>query len=168
MKTSTKSLKKLIEAKKFSWVNSNITEANFPPQKIRSTDYNLYHFDRYISSEEVIKEMEKDGYAPANIYELLEWEGWNDKDWVVALASVCRVSGDRRVPCLSRFDSERDLSLVYWDDGWDGFCRFLAVRNSSLGASDTQKEFLGNLESLTLSRAIELVKKEGYVIYKPI
>lgn len=56
----TKTLKKIIESKKFDWVNSVITEENFPKQEIRKGEYKLFHFKKYISSEDASKEMKMD------------------------------------------------------------------------------------------------------------
>ncbi len=123
-----KTLKQLIDSKKFDWVNSDI-EKNFKLEKVRNLEYKLFHFDKYISSENTIKEMEKDGYIPANLTELLSWKDWNGKDFVVALGSVAGVGGDRRVACLRRDDSGRRLDLGWFDAGWGGSVRFLAVRN---------------------------------------
>lgn len=147
--------------KKFDWVNSDITEENFPIEKVRKGDYRLYHFDKPISSEDVLKEMEKEGYSPANIYELLSWRDWNNKDWVVALGSSCVLDGDRHVAYLYRYGSERYVNLYWWSYGWCGGYRFLAVRNL-----ETKKLGTGNLDTLTLEKAIELVKKEGYKVIK--
>src|ERR1700744_2019666 len=134
--TKTITLKSLIKSKKFDWANPNITEDTFPLTPIRSSDYKLYHFDRYISSEDAIKEMEKEGYVPANIHELLLWKDWNDKDWVVALGSVGKVDGNRLVPCLDGSGSGRGLYLYRFGDVWSSSYRLLAVRNLS---SDLEK-----------------------------
>lgn len=153
-------LQKLIKEKKFDWVNDNITAEKFPAPKKLRTDYKLYHFDRYISSESAIKEMEKEGYSPANFYELLSWKDWNNADWVVALGSVARVRGDRRVPCLGRIGASRELYLGWFDFVWYANFRFLAVRSVS-GVSETA---LSPSDSLSL--AIEQVKKAGYKVIK--
>lgn len=164
-------LSKLIASKKFDYINSNIKDDIFPEPKNISSDYRLYHFNRDISSEAAIKEMVKDGYRAANIYELLKWPDWNEKDLVVALGSVGEVNGARRVPRLGRYDSKRDLNLNNWDGDWDDYYRFLAVAedsNSALKTSETKKKELGNLSDLTLESAIKTVKEAGYVIYKQI
>jgi hypothetical protein len=134
-------LKTLIAAGKFGYVNDNITPENFPPQPIRG-EVIIKHFDRYITGEDAIKEMEKEGLEPANIYELLQYakNGWNGTDWVVALGSSWVYSdGDRGVPCLDRWDAERDLYLYWFEDEWARHCRFAAVRKvldaGTLGAS---------------------------------
>jgi hypothetical protein len=153
------SLKNLIKSKKFDWVNPNITESVFPLQEVRGTDYKLFQFDKSVSSESAVKEMEKEGYIPANLHELLLWTEWNNRDFVVALGSVGEVNGGRRVPFLRKGGSERRLGLGWWDGGWVSVFRFLAVRNLSLNTSDTLNQALGNSESLSL--AIETCKKEG-------
>jgi len=163
--TTTKipKLSALIESRKFDWVNFDIKDGLFEKPKEIGTDFKLYHFGRYISSEDAIKGMQKDGYEPANAWELLSWEDWNEKDLVVALGSVAKVDGGRRVPYLGGDDSERYLNLRWFVSDWVAHCRFLAVRNSSLGTSES-----GTGPSDTLALAIETVKKAGYVIYKPI
>jgi len=164
MKTKTKvSLKDLIKKMKFNWVNSDITPENFPQEDIRSSDYKLYHFDKYITSENAVAEMQKEGYQPANIYELLSWKDWNGKDFVVGLGSSCALSGRRFVPCLHDWDG-RHLNLVWWDGGWYGFYRFLAVRASSLETKPSGTVALS--PSDTLQKAIDEVKKAGYKVIK--
>lgn len=127
--TTTLSLEKLIKKGKFDYVNSDITPSNFPAQPLRSSEYKLFHFNRSITSEDAEKEIEKEGYTTANIFELLSWKDWNSKDIVIALGSSCMLGGDRRVPRLRGF-GERYLYLYWWDGEWDDGCRFLAVRNS--------------------------------------
>lgn len=158
-------LKDLIKG--FDYVNPNITVENFPVPEEIGTDFKLFHFDRYISSDNAIKEMEKEGYKPARLYELLTWKDWNDKDWIVALGSVCEVDGDRRVPCLSRYDSERRLSLDWWGGDWYAFCRFLAVRNGSrkLGSSESPSTSV-SLALGHLDAALEIITKAKKLLEK--
>lgn len=139
MRTKTKSLSELIASKKFDWVNPDI-EKHFTLEDVQGTEYKLYHFDRTIFSEDAMKEMEKEGYSAANFHELLLWDKWNDKDWVVALGSARKVDGDRRVPYLGEGGSGRKLGLGWWDGGWGSGYRFLAVRNLSLDTSETRNE----------------------------
>lgn len=168
MKTKTITLESLIKSNNFTYVNSNITPDNFPPEKIRSTDFKLFHFNKLISSEDAVKEIELAGYLPANIYELLSWPDWNGKDWVVGLGPSCVVDGYRYVPYLSGWGPKRNLFLDWFGHGWrDGF-RFLAVRNSDAKTLETRDEVLGDLETLNLDSAIKIVKEAGYVIYKPL
>ncbi len=160
-------LSKIIKENKFDWVNSDITDDLFPvPNKV-SNDFKLFNFNGDILSENVIKEMNREGYQPANAWELLSWKDWNNKDCVVGLGSVGEVFGYRDVPCLSRDDSERSLRLSWWGGGWGARCRFLGVRNSPEGTMVLETE-LRNSDTLNLESALKLVKKEGYKIYKEI
>ena len=158
-------LETLIKKAKFDYVELRITKNFFPQPKELRTEYKLFHFNEFILSEGAIKKMNEEGHEPANAWELLDWKGWNKKDWVVALGSVGEVSGSRRVLYLGSGGSERLLYLGYWDGGWDTCYRFLGVRNLPSETKVLGND-LGNLDSLTL--AIEEVKKAGYVIYKPI
>lgn len=133
-------LQSLIKKFKFDWVNSEITDENFPQQDgdELTKEYKLYNFGKSISSEYAIREMEKDGYKPATARNLLKWKGWNGKDWVVALGSVWPgLFGRRYVLVLYSLDSRRRLGLNRFELDWVGPFRFLAVRK--YGTSDTRK-----------------------------
>ena len=125
-------LQSLIKSLKFDYYDSNIIEKNFPIQKTKKDSYyRVFSFDRDISSEDIIKEMEKAGYRPANIYELLIWakKNWNDQNSVVALGSIWQdLSGYRSVPVLDSDDAKRELDLDWFERDWDANYRFLAVR----------------------------------------
>lgn len=116
--------------KRFGYVNPNI-EKNFTLEPVRNSEYKLFHFDKYISSEDAIKEMEKEGFVPCTLSELLHWGDWNEKDSVVALGSVAGVVGYRNVPELYSGGSGRGLSLHWCDGDWRPLCRFLALRSVS-------------------------------------
>jgi len=119
---------------KFSYINSDI-EKNFPLEPIRSSDYKLFHFGKYISSENVVKEMENEGYSPATLSELLSWKDCNRDDWVIALGQSAQVGGSRKVPVLWNDSGGWRLDLICWVGDWHSAYRFLAVRNSILGSS---------------------------------
>jgi hypothetical protein len=148
---------------KFDWVNSAITDTLFDEPQEVFTEYDVVTISKPMSPEEVITQMEKEGYRPANFQELLAYsqKEWNGKDTVVALGSVAEVSGGRLVPYLCRGVSERSLGLLWWDRDWSSSCCFLRVRNSVSKTSDT-----GDSDTLTL--AIETVKKAGYKVIKEI
>ena len=127
-------LQGLIDAGKYDYVNPNITEDNFPvpAEFVLGSEPKIYHFNRYISSENAIKEMDKDGYRPAMIWDLLDYGAKNPEEQrkypIIGLGSIGEVDGDREVPYLIGFDSERRLNLYRWDDVWGSDYRFLAVR----------------------------------------
>jgi hypothetical protein len=137
----TLSLSDMIKAGKYDWVNGNITDANFPRtkgkglavgQSAETIDAELIHFNRDISSDSAVAEMDKMGYRPATIEELLAFGASNpdiQKQFpIVALGSSCVVHGSRRVVYLHGDGSERALDLSWWDDDWRGDYQFLAVR----------------------------------------
>ena len=125
-------LKQLIKSLKLDYVNSDITEENFPLTEEGKID-KIFSFKKYRTSEEVISKMDKEGYRPANIYEMLAWakEDWNGKDWVVALGSRWQGPfGDRLVPYLYRDSGPRSLYLHWFDPRWHSNDRLAAVRKS--------------------------------------
>lgn len=127
--------KEFIAAGKYDWVNETIKEVNFPMAEgfAFGLEPKLYHFNRLISSEEAIKEMEKDGFRPATIWDLLDYGAKNPELQrqfpIVALGSVARMGDGRDVAYLGGGDAERILSRVWFGGDWRGFSRFLAVRN---------------------------------------
>lgn len=148
--------------KDFDWVNSDI-EANFPLEERKHGEYKLFHFDRYISSEDAIEEMKKKGYVPVTLLELLEWKKWNGKDWVVALGSVAEVDGRLYVPYLGGDGSERYLYLGWWGDVWDAYYRFLGVALSS--ETKSSEKALKPLDALTPIGKVYR-KKDGELVIK--
>lgn len=125
----------LIKRGNFDYVASSITAEHFPDSSANpmavEANFKVYHFDRPISSEGIIKEMEKDGYRPVNLRELLAYcqNGWDGTDWVVALGQTWRDGyGDRGAPYAWGGWGGRKLCLFWCDEVWFPFCRFLAVR----------------------------------------
>lgn len=118
---------------KYDWENSDITSKNFPTTRKGTADIVLHirHFDREITSEKAIEEMDKLGLRPAETHELLAL-GAAHPDLqrqfpIIALGSVWQDRGDYCVPYLNRVDSERDLGLSWFGSGWDASYRFAAV-----------------------------------------
>ena len=92
----------------------------------------IFHFNEVLTTKEIEERMDKDGFRPATLQEMLSHaaKNWDGKEWWVALGSVWVGSGGYRcVACLGRRGSGRDLFLV-WDDpdnSWDGVYRFAGV-----------------------------------------
>lgn len=156
MKTKT-TLASLIKAKKFDWVNPNI-EKHFILEDVRGSDYRLFSFNKSISSEDAIEEMNREGYVAANLHELLLWEDWNDIDWVVALGRTARVNGNLNVPCLLGRGAGRRLDLGWWDGGWPALWRLLGVRDSS-PTLDAKDGALSPSESFTLESRVRKLEE---------
>jgi len=100
----TMSLADMIKVGGYDWVNENIIEVNFPRNENRGkfkVDAELIHFGRNISSDSAVAEMDKMGYRPATIEELLSFGVTNPEIQrqfpVVAPRFVLR--GQRRTSC---------------------------------------------------------------------
>lgn len=135
-------LQRLIAIGKYDLVNPNITDKNFlvPENFVLGTDPKIFHFNRSIKSEDVIKEMDKEGYCSAMIWDLLDYGAKNPEEQrdfpIVGLGSVGGViSGGRSVPYLYGGGSERSLLLSFWDGDWGEECCFLGVRKKVAQAS---------------------------------
>ncbi len=93
----------------------------------------LFHFNRDISSGDAISEMDKTGYRPATLMELLVlgflFPEMQRQFPIVALGSLWRIAGSFRVvPSLGVGGSRRELDLHWFDNDWDAHSRFLGVR----------------------------------------
>ncbi len=111
-------LEKLIKKHKWYYVNSDITEKNFPlPKKIETENPVILKFDNSFSSEEALERCKKEGLRPANIYELLllkenHPENWPDNTWSSILAFGSQFTdsdGDHRVPLVRAYSDG-----VFW------------------------------------------------------
>ncbi len=134
MVDETVSVEDAVKTGKFDCSNDNITSVNFPkPTNGQKLDKEVvfFHFNKSMSSESVIAEMDKAGYKPANIWELIglavKEPDLQRKFQIIALGSVRKLDGYNRVPYLCGDSSERDLLLEYFDRGWLDCYRFLAV-----------------------------------------
>lgn len=134
----TLTFEQMIALGRYDWTNSDITAKRFPitGTGVIEVEHKLFHFDRTVSSDEAEGLIIADGYQLAKIEHLLAYGTANPEEQrkfpIVALGSVAEVSGKRSVPCLYGDDAERRLNLSWWFDGWNGYYRFLAVRNLAL------------------------------------
>ena len=139
---ATKTFDGMIAAGDYDYVDSYITEENFPVDSSRFTTDNtkVFHFGWEMTTAEVKVEIRKEGYEPAGLERLLAYVAENPEEQrkhpVIALGTFwVDPNGYPHVPYVPylREDSgRRDLDL-YWDvpgRRWDGVCRFLAVRKS--------------------------------------
>ena len=131
-----KTLEEMVKAGAYDWKNSDITSEHFPidGNGMVECTTELVHFNRSISTDDALAELDKQGFRPATIEELLAFGSTNPEIQrqfpIIALGSVwASRGGDRCVAYLNRRGSERGLSLDWFDDDdWDDHCRFLAVR----------------------------------------
>lgn len=133
----SRTLQEMINAGNYDWSNNNIIVKNFPislemTEKKVEVSAKLFHFNRVISSENAISEMDKAGYRPATLVELLalgEAQPELQRQFsIIALGSFWHDAlGSRRVPCLLVDDDGRELSLHWFGGDWIADYRFLAV-----------------------------------------
>ncbi|MDD2354362.1 MAG: hypothetical protein PHH52_02255 [Patescibacteria group bacterium] len=134
----TKTVEQVIADSNYDWKNDDITAQHFPvsPEMIgkkAEVSAKLFHFNRGISSDDVISEMDKAGYRPATLMELLVlgflFPELQRQFPIVALGSVWHSArGSHHVPYLSVDGSERSLYLLWFGGDWGPHCRFLGVR----------------------------------------
>lgn len=130
------SLKKAVKAGKYDWTDSNISSKNFPSKRKGAADVEVIfvHFDRDITSNEIIRELDSQGLRPVELPELLafgaKFPEIQRKFPVVALGSVWqRPSGSCHCAFLDVGSADkRGLFLRRFDDEWSRRCRFAVVR----------------------------------------
>lgn len=134
----TKTVEQAIADGDYDYKNSDINAKNFPvsPEMIgKKADVSakLFHFNRNISSEDVISEMDNAGYRSATLMELLTlgilFPELQRQFPIIALGSVWLFANDNRcATCLDVHGSKRRLNLGWFDLDWYAHGRFLGVR----------------------------------------
>lgn len=171
MKTKL-SLKSFIKKEKFYYVNSKLTDLNFPsPKTVKEpTDDNckLIHIARTMTSQEVLESIKKEGYRPANAHELMLWFSKNKSsikpyEWIVALQQTWKdADGHHGVPSVDAYSGGGfEFSLGLFEFSWsDGFA-FLCFCDKKPSEPQTLKE-LESLDSSELdSLKIRVATLEG-------
>jgi len=125
-----------VRAGRYDWVNPNITSHNFPTKRRGKAEVvlELICFDREISSYEVLFELDKRGYRPADLQELLalgeKYPELQVEFPIIALGALWPDDPHtlNDVPGLSWYDSKRELDLIAFEVVWGETFRFAAVR----------------------------------------
>jgi hypothetical protein len=120
---------------KYDWKNGDITTEHFPTKrkgKIEA-EIRLFHFNRQMTNEAVLEEMDKAGYRAAETHEMLalgeKYPEEQRKYPIAGLGSVWRPwAGDCRVVSLGESDDERGAGLARVEGHWDESWRFAGVR----------------------------------------
>ena len=122
----------MVKAGKYDWLDCNIIQNHFPIKGSgqQEKEVALFLFGRAISSDDAIAEMEKAGYRPARIEELLTLGAsqpeLQKKFSIIGLGSVWQ----SLCPCLHWYGGYRCLALYGLERDWDEDYRFAAVRNT--------------------------------------
>lgn len=130
------SLSQMIVAGQYGYVNDAITPERFSivGNGKQLVEIALVHFGRAITSQVAIDEMDKEGYRPAIIAELLALGATHPELQrqfpVIALGSVAEVDGIRRVAYLDDWLDRRGLDLGWFAIEWVDRCRFAFVRKN--------------------------------------
>jgi hypothetical protein len=134
-------LEQMIAAGRYDWKNSDITAKRFPIEGKGIVEFEgrYFHFNRDISSENAIKEIEaadpKNPWSAAKIEHVLSHGKTFPEEQrnfpIIGLGSVAEVDGHRYVPGLYSGGSERRLDLGWFGVDWFPVFRFLAVRKVS-------------------------------------
>ena len=130
-----RSVADLVAAGKYDWKSDNVNDKNFTASRLGAdtVDVQLVHFNRIVSTEEALKELDNQGLRAIDLHELLsigaKYPNLQREFPIVALGSVWQDRyGPRYVPYLDGLGSERDLHLSWVGDDWSELCRFAAVR----------------------------------------
>ena len=153
----------IAEYKNVYYKNSDINSENFPmPDRIETENWKLIKMDEPFSSQEALDCIKAKGCRPANIYELLLWAKDNQKKskWVLGFGSEWKDSdGNHRVPRVHRRSGgDWEFRLGYFEFDWFADYCLLGFCDSTLTPGHSSTE---SLDSLTLSRAIEICKEAG-------
>ncbi|MFA4942506.1 MAG: hypothetical protein WC564_02605 [Patescibacteria group bacterium] len=123
---------------KYNAANNDISSENFPVpgeligKKVKISG-KIFHFNRGISSEDVIKEMDEAEFRPATLMELLAFGAaypeLQKQYSIIALGSFW-IDYDRRryVPYLGKDSVDRRLDLDQFGNDWRAWYRFFGVR----------------------------------------
>ena len=129
----------MIVASKYKLNNPYIAEWNFPKEEDRGkTEFylELLHFNRVMSSDQVLAAMKSRNLRPATLSQFLafveKYPEEQRKYPIAALGSIWKDDpcGDWRVPCLWRDSRGWVIELGWFGSVWYGDYRFLAVRES--------------------------------------
>jgi hypothetical protein len=118
----------------YDWSSSDITDKNFSTtqQGTKEAAVQLIHFNKTMSTDQVLAELDNMNLKPAGAQECLSFgEKYPDiqREFPIAfLGSVWQdLGGNRFCPCLGRSGSGRSLGLFWVGGDWIGICRFAAV-----------------------------------------
>lgn len=124
----------------------------------------IFTLDKYVTDDELEKEYESRGLVVAPPYALIK--AYKDSQPQKYIATHWKdAKGNWYYIAFSRWHGgERRVHVNRHGSWWGGYWWFVGLRKSS----KLETSALSEIETLDLERAIEIVKKEGYKIFKEI
>ncbi len=133
----SQSLQEMVDAGRYDWVHSDVTQEHFPieGEGTQEVDLVLVHLNKWVGTEDAEDEINKQSLRLADIVELLafgaKYPDIQKQFSIVALRSVwMRLCTCRYMPFLDKYSNGRLRSLpLYWcERDWCDTWRFLAAR----------------------------------------
>ena len=160
-KSDATDISALIKEGKFDYASDYASK--FPFEATTANEIELVHFDRYIKSEDAVKELDVQGLRPATASELLllaiQHPDLQRKNYIVALGTVRQIGDFRLVAYLSGGSSARYLYVRGWDEVWGDGWRFAAVRKDIQKTSDAGnlgvEKTVDPLEGVTVEQVLQ-------------
>jgi len=165
-------LQKELKKIKTYYVNDFYTEKNFPqPEKLRTKNVKVIEMSQSFSSKEALAEMKRQGCTPMNVWELVKWvqDGNAEKGkWYMAVDEKDKLlyaNGYHRVPYVGAYsDGDFEFNLGDFEDDWPADDCLVCFCDSPLGSRSLSE--VKSSDTLTLDRAIGIVKMAGYKVIK--
>jgi len=128
-------IKELVVAGRYSYANTNITDANFPQEQegAEKVSVELVHFNRAVSTHDVLTELDARGRRAANVAELLafaaKYPEIQHKFLIAALGQEWQYHTSNPFwVYLDSLNGGRKVSIGLVKDYWPRHSRFAAVR----------------------------------------
>lgn len=128
-------IENLVKAGKYDWSHIDISSELFRTERKGSTNLNieLINFPTQKSTEEVLEEINKNEFRPADIIEILtfaaKYPDEQRKYPIAARGSMWIGScGGHFVPCLRTGSKGRYVDLYWFGGIWDTYYRFAVIR----------------------------------------
>lgn len=162
-------IKDFISRHSWYYVNSSLTDANFPaPKKVQTEGATLVPLTKWMSSEEVLELVKGKGLRPATVHELMAYFDEHKDElkgtgrYYPAFGSSWKdADGNHGVPSVKAYsDGDFNFDLSFFGGDWDGSYVVLCFCDEPLEPSALGKQSLDSLDSLAARvEALEAIVK---------